>query len=100
MHIHSPELKKTEYFSRIVSAATFAPPGEEVQTFLQCRKRPNRKPCPGHISVRLEVEPAKLHWWCSCCGNSGVIKSWKGVTEAMVHSDVEFSSGKVLRHAD
>jgi hypothetical protein len=78
----------------MVSAATFAPPGQEVQTFLKCRKRPNRKPCPGHISVRLEEHPAQLHWWCSCCGNNGVFDSWKGVMDAIVHSDVECASGK------
>ncbi|HEX2959465.1 MAG TPA: hypothetical protein VHO70_21705 [Chitinispirillaceae bacterium] len=94
MHVHFPVLKKIEYFSLMVSAATFAPPGEEVQTFLNCRKRPNRKPCPGHISVRLEEEPAQLHWWCSCCGNRGIIKSWKGVMEAMVQSGTEIVSGK------
>jgi hypothetical protein len=70
----------------MVSAATFAPAGNEIQTFLKCRKRPDRKPCPGQISVRLEEEPPQLHWWCSTCGHSGIIKNWKGVMGAIVHT--------------
>jgi hypothetical protein len=78
----------------MVSAATLAPPGNEVQTFLRCWKRPERKPCSGQISVRLEEEPAQLHWWCTSCGQKGIIKNWKGVMGAIIHTHSEFPSDR------
>lgn len=91
MRLRSILITHSEYFSRMVAAATFAPPGNEIQTFLKCRKRPDRKPCPGEIIVRLEEDPPQLHWWCSSCGHSGVIKNWKGVMGAIVHTEEDAS---------
>lgn len=73
-----PSRRLAEYFGSIVSAATLAPPGAEVHTALRCRRRPGRKPCPGHIVVeRLEVPP-EIEWSCPCCGDRGVIRNWRG----------------------
>jgi hypothetical protein len=93
MRLQSLLITHSEYFSKMVSAATLAPPGSEIQTFLKCRKRPDRKPCPGEIIVRLEENPPQLHWWCSACGNNGVIKNWKGVIGAIVHTEGDVSCG-------
>ncbi len=38
----SSESERSEYLSSIVSAATLAPPGVEVNTMIRCRRRPER----------------------------------------------------------
>ena len=93
--IDTPESdhKRADYFSEIVAAATFAPPGIEVQTFLKCRRRPERKPCSGQILVRLEEKPAQLHWWCSECENKGIIRNWKGTPGLVVHRKTQTIPG-------
>jgi len=67
-----------EYFGSIVGAATLAAPGVAVHTALRCRRRPGRRPCPGHIvAERFEVPP-EIEWSCSSCGDRGVIRNWRG----------------------
>lgn len=75
----------TEYLGTIVAAATLVPSGNEINTALKCRKRPERKPCKGSIHARLHEEPIELVWWCSECGDSGVIQNWKGTPWNRAH---------------
>ncbi len=67
-----------EYFGAVISAATLATPGVIVNTALQCRRRPGRKPCPGHLIVEPYEVPPEIQWSCSDCNDNGVIRNWKG----------------------
>jgi len=49
-----------EYLGRIVEAATAAPPLVLLDTAIRCRRRPGRKPCPGHISVVCEDDLGEI----------------------------------------
>ena len=80
------EFRRSEYLSAIVSAATLAPPGVEVNTSVRCRKRPERKSCHGLIRLRLQENPAELIWWCPVCADSGVIRNWKGIPWNLSHT--------------
>jgi len=73
------DYSRTVFLGEIVSASTLAPPGNEIDTSLRCRKRPERKQCNGLIRVQLQEHPVELRWWCPVCGDSGVINSWKGI---------------------
>ena len=75
----------SDYLGDIVCAATFAPPGVEVDTAVRCRRRPERKLCHGLIRLRLSEEPAELSWWCPVCGDHGVIRNWTGTPGALSH---------------
>lgn len=81
----SRESERSEYLSSIVSAATLAPPGVEVNTMIRCRRRPERKACHGFIRLRLQEDPAQLSWWCPVCADSGVIRNWKGIPWNLSH---------------
>jgi len=82
----SNESERSEYLSSIVSAATLAPPGMEVNTLIKCRRRPERKACPGFIRLRLQENPAQLSWWCPVCSDSGLIRNWKGIPWNLSHT--------------
>lgn len=84
--IDTRESRRSEYLSAIVSAATLAPPGVEVDTSIKCRKRPERKLCHGLIRLRLQENPAELIWWCPVCADSGVIRNWKGIPWNLSHT--------------
>lgn len=81
---HAPSLDEDAgrprgaYFSRIVEAATSsAVRGREFITTVRCRRRPARRGCQGRITVMLTDVPSRLDWWCSCCGDGGVIANWR-----------------------
>jgi hypothetical protein len=58
-------------------AATCAPVrGEAYQTVVRCRRRPNRRPCPGHVRVLLTHIPERLEFWCGHCGDRGSVMAW------------------------
>lgn len=82
----SSESERSEYLSSIVSAATLAPPGMEVNTLIRCRRRPERKACHGFIRLRLQENPAQLNWWCPVCADSGLIRNWKGIPGNLSHT--------------
>ena len=73
-----PVMRKAMFFGSIVSAATVSLPGELVETALRCRRRPGRKPCPGHLVVRLQEVPPEIGWSCSQCDDNGRIRNWRG----------------------
>lgn len=80
------ESERSEYLGAIVSAATMAPPGVEVNTSIRCRRRPDRKACHGFIRLRLQENPAELNWWCPVCADSGIIRNWKGIPWNLSHT--------------
>ena len=85
-----------DYVGIIVSAATLAPPGAEVDTAIQCIRRPGKKRCHGLIRLHLQENPAELNWWCPVCADNGVIHNWKGTPGHLSHTRVDdkFSGGE------
>jgi hypothetical protein len=65
------------YEGRIVEAATaWGRPGP-LDTAIRCRRRPRRRPCPGHLRVR--VDDGDILWACTRCRDNGRIYCWQGL---------------------
>jgi hypothetical protein len=74
----APARRMAEHLALVVRAATARDGGQRWVSALSCTRRPGRRPCPGHIGVlRSEVPPA-IEWWCTSCGDEGVISGWQG----------------------
>ena len=68
-----------EFFGAIVAAATAWPfPDTARTTALRCRRRPDRKPCPGLLDVVLVEEKEHIAWTCTECDDNGLIHGWRG----------------------
>lgn len=61
----------------IVRAATAGDGGQPWISALQCTRRPGRRPCPGHLGVFRSDVPPSIEWWCTSCGDKGVISGWE-----------------------
>lgn len=67
-------IRIARYWCSIVQHATSSPlRGGPMVTELRCRRRPGRKPCPGHIVVAIWSAPSYIEWTCSHCGDN-----WRG----------------------
>ena len=73
-----PARKMAEQLGNVVRAATAAEAGTAWVSALPCRRRPGRRPCPGHIVVFRPDLPARIEWRCDSCGDDGVISGWEG----------------------
>lgn len=71
-----PARRMAEHLRLLVQAATAGDAGVVWVTALPCRRRPGRRPCPGHLAVRRTDIPATVEWQCSSCGDEGVISGW------------------------
>ena len=68
-----PAQSLARFFAEIVSATT-----EARRSAVRCRRRPNRKPCPGVIQAVVEVRREEILWECPVCGDNGVLSGWAG----------------------
>jgi len=76
--VGGPAGRIARYFGSIIAAASTRPAGVWADTDLHCRRRPGRRPCPGHIrALRLDAQDV-VKWHCSSCDDNGLIQSWKG----------------------
>lgn len=75
--VPSPARRMAEHLSLLVRAATAGDAGVAWLTALPCRRRPGRRPCPGHLAVLRTDIPASVRWQCSSCGDEGVISGWE-----------------------
>lgn len=50
----------------------------EEPTGVICRRRPQRRPCPGVIDALVEPDHSAIVWWCPACGDHGRIAGWQG----------------------
>jgi len=67
-----------QHFAAIVRELT-AELGDEVYfPKVRCRRRPNRKRCPGEIDSTLDTENRAILWVCPICGDNGSIQGWEG----------------------
>lgn len=67
------------YLRRIVRTATATAssrPGSRP-TALACRRRPQRRACPGHLLVERQEVPSSIEWGCPACGEGGRIDGWQ-----------------------
>lgn len=67
-----------DFLGRIVAAASRHPTPETLVSVIRCRRRPNRRPCPGHISFTREDAENRVAWRCQECGDCGIITHWTG----------------------
>ena len=76
MDVPSPARRMAEQLTLIVRAATAGDAGVPWVSALPCRRRPGRRPCPGHLGVFRTDVPATIEWRCTSCGDEGVISGW------------------------
>jgi hypothetical protein len=66
------------YLGHIIKAATVTS-DVEFQSAIPCRKKLNRKPCPGFMKVmKQELPESYIYWRCSGCDDGGRIAKWRG----------------------
>ncbi len=66
-----------EHLTLIVRAATAGDPGRAWISALPCGRRPDRRPCRGHLRVLRTDVPPSIEWRCTSCGDDGVISGWE-----------------------
>jgi len=69
--------RMAEHLTLIVRAATARDGGQDWLSALPCRRRPGRRPCSGHLALLRTDVPPSIEWWCSACGDEGVISGWE-----------------------
>lgn len=72
-----PALALASYFRRIARAATASSGPGAHPTALACRRRPQRRRCPGHLHVERKEVPSSIEWGCPACGEGGWIDGWQ-----------------------
>jgi len=75
---HGPARRLAEHFTAIVELASRFEFVIHPEYQVRCRRRPGRKPCPGHIESDLNFETEDIMWWCTACDDHGNIRNWKG----------------------
>lgn len=82
-HVHDPAdvpgpaRRLAEYLGRIVQAASAWYVGQPLESVIRCRRRPGRRPCPGHVCL-ARTQDREIIWHCVACGDNGVIRGWEG----------------------
>jgi hypothetical protein len=72
-----PGLRLAEHITAIVQETTGDPDGDDLYPKVPCRRRPNRKPCPGEIASFIDPDDQQIIWLCPVCGDSGTISGWQ-----------------------
>lgn len=71
---HGPARRLADFLTNIVATMTHdfdSPLGQ-----IHCRRRPNRKPCPGLLEATFTADNG-IAWRCKQCGDEGVITHWE-----------------------
>ena len=76
-NIPSPVRKFILFYGQIMEEASLKPPGENVETSVQCREKTDGKPCPGKITATRENNESPILWKCTHCGAAGQIHKWQ-----------------------
>ncbi len=69
-------VRLARFLGEIVSASSVMTSGEFQTSSLKCRRRPNRRPCKGHIRLGRDPDTDEIHWSCASCNDRGVITHW------------------------
>jgi hypothetical protein len=72
-----PARRLAGHLSNIVRAATAGDSGTAWESALPCRRRPDRRRCPGRMIVHWTEPGAPIRWQCSACDDEGVISNWE-----------------------
>lgn len=68
----------SDSLSHITRAATAAAQDDFVSA-IACRRRPQRRACPGTIGIRrIDAPERHIAWACSSCGDAGTIVGFAG----------------------
>jgi hypothetical protein len=70
----APARRMADHLSLVVRAATAGDGGQRWVSALSC----TRRPCPGHLGVSRSDVPPSIQWWCTSCGDEGLISGWEG----------------------
>jgi hypothetical protein len=81
------------FLGRIVSAASMLQPGQSQISPLRCRRRPNRRPCPGVIEIIRPLKNLEITWRCDQCGDQGDITNWR---ETRWDLSSEIKKGRII----
>lgn len=74
----APQLKsKVKKLTEIITFATSRECGFSVDESPKCWRRPQRKPCTGHLEIHLGGE--RIHWFCPVCEDEGIVHGWQGL---------------------
>jgi hypothetical protein len=73
-----PALRLADYFGSIIAMATATGSDVAPVRAVTCRRRPGRKRCPGRIVAEVEVVRDAIEWYCTECGDCGLISGWRG----------------------
>ena len=73
-----PARRMAEHLALVVRAATAGESGQAWVSALPCRRRPGRRPCPGHYALFRTDAPPSIEWRCTDCSDQGVIRGWEG----------------------
>ena len=76
--VEGPGGKLAWYLGTIVSTASITPVNIWIDAAIRCRRRPNHRPCAGHIRLRRTGLSSPVEWGCTWCDESGAISNWKG----------------------
>ena len=74
---YEPAGRIAEFFGAIVSVGSVCPADVLVHAALFCRRRPGRRPCPGHLKVQRDSVSGIIAWHCSHCDDQGEISNWE-----------------------
>ena len=66
-----------KHLGAIVSYLTSSPSDTMCELPLSCRRRPNRKACPGKIHAGFEPGTDNIIWSCPVCDDRGLIHHWQ-----------------------
>ena len=72
-----PARRLAEQLGHVVRAGTAGPAGTTWVSAIACTRRPQRRVCPGTITVTRTDLPAAIEWACTSCGDDGVISGWE-----------------------
>lgn len=72
-----PARRLSTYLCGIVRAASAGDAAVAWTSALPCRRRPARRPCPGHLVVFRPDAPAPIRWQCNSCDDEGLISGWE-----------------------
>ena len=69
-------LRQVEHEGRIVEAGSVWGKPTPMDSALRCRRRPQRRACPGHL--RVSLSEGVVRWACTRCRDNGRISHWEG----------------------
>lgn len=75
-----PQLRqKVKKLTEIITHATSAGVATSTDSNPKCWRRPKRKPCRGILDIHLDGNTNQIHWYCTICGDEGIVTGWEGL---------------------